>query len=84
MTDTISEEYEYMLVATERGLVDYRWIEIVEKRDALLKEADILVNKAQDNAIDDIPFRQYRQALRDIPQVHNDPNDITWPVKPSI
>ncbi|QUM91214.1 hypothetical protein HWV03_21830 [Moritella sp. 36] len=53
-------------------------------RSTLCKEADILVNTALDKGVDATPFRQYRQALRDIPQTFSDPEAVTWPVKPSL
>lgn len=53
-------------------------------RSTLCKEADNLVNSAQDKGLDTTAFRQYRQALRDIPQTFSDPEAVTWPVKPSL
>ncbi|EKA6056040.1 hypothetical protein OLZ71_003319 [Vibrio parahaemolyticus] len=73
-----------MLVVTERGLVSEAWIEIIEARDTLLVEADHLVETALDNGHDATPFRQYRQALRDIPQTYSNPEDVVWPQKPSL
>lgn len=35
------------------------------ERDALLKEADIEINKLYDNSQDSSKWREYRQALRD-------------------
>lgn len=35
------------------------------ERDALLKEADIEINKLDDNSQDSSKWREYRQALRD-------------------
>ncbi|OBU32247.1 tail fiber assembly protein [Photobacterium kishitanii] len=29
-------------------------------------------------------FTAYRQALRDIPQTYDNPDDIVWPTKPTI
>ena len=47
------------------------------KRNMLLVEADITINKLEDNGQDSTAWRQYRQALRD--------STITWtlPVKPT-
>lgn len=53
-------------------------------RKTLLKKADDLVNTALDNGIDVTPFRQYRQALRDIPQTYSNPEEVVWPQKPSL
>jgi len=73
-----------MLIVTNRGLVSESWLDITEQRDSLLVEADSLVNKAMDNNVDVTPFRQYRQALRDIPQTFESAQDVVWPTKPSL
>ncbi|MGF1859885.1 phage tail assembly chaperone [Photobacterium profundum] len=73
-----------MLVVTRRGLVAEDWVENIEKRDRLMVEADHLVNTAMDLGVDVAPFRQYRQALRDIPQTYSNPEDVVWPQKPSF
>lgn len=80
----LSDYGSNMLVATERGLVHPQWIEVIEKRDALLVEADNLVNIAADNDLDLKPFREYRQKIRDVPQDNLDPFNIIWPPKPDI
>ncbi|CAM2985667.1 phage tail assembly chaperone [Vibrio neptunius] len=53
-------------------------------RVPLLIEADYLVNVALDNNVDITPYRQYRQALRDITQTYNNLDDVVWPQKPSL
>ncbi len=63
---------------------DAQMMEIKQVRTRLMVEADHLVNTAQDNGIDETPFRQYRQALRDIPQTYSNPEDVVWPQKPSL
>ena len=73
-----------MLVVTARGLVAEEWVEHIEKRDRLMVDADHLVNTAMDMELDVTPFRQYRQALRDIPQTFSNPEDVVWPQKPSL
>lgn len=73
-----------MLVVTNRGLVAEEWVEHIEKRDRLMVDADHLVNTAMDMELDVTPFRQYRQALRDIPQTYSNPEDVVWPQKPSL
>ncbi|ATC93514.1 phage tail assembly chaperone [Pseudoalteromonas tunicata] len=40
--------------------------EVREVRSTLLTQADILINKADDQAQDSSALRQYRQALRDV------------------
>ncbi|WP_299695640.1 phage tail assembly chaperone [uncultured Vibrio sp.] len=73
-----------MLIVTRRGLVAEEWVEHIEKRDRLMVEADHLVNTALDKGVDETPFRQYRQALRDVPQTYTNPEDVVWPQKPSL
>lgn len=53
-------------------------------REPLLIEADRLVNIALDNNQDITPFRQYRQALRDITNHYQSLDNIVWPQKPSL
>ncbi|ANW25818.1 hypothetical protein BA953_16610 [Vibrio coralliilyticus] len=57
---------------------------IRERRAPLLIEADYLVNVALDNNIDITPYRQYRQALRDITQTYTNLDDVVWPQKPLL
>jgi hypothetical protein len=45
-----------------------------------LEEADWQINKKIDNNEDATSWRTYRQALRDIT---NNPDNPTWPTKPS-
>ncbi|WP_050937720.1 phage tail assembly chaperone [Vibrio harveyi] len=63
---------------------DAQMMEVKQVRARLMIEADYLVNTALDNGIDETPFRQYRQALRDIPQTYSNPEDVVWPQKPSL
>ena len=56
-------------------------------RDALLKETDKYFTISDmptknNNYIDKL--REYRQALRDIPQQDGFPDNVIWPEKPSI
>ncbi|MEZ9301547.1 phage tail assembly chaperone [Vibrio crassostreae] len=73
-----------VLIVTSRGLVAEEWVEHIEQRDRLMVDADHLVNTAMDMELDVTPFRQYRQALRDIPQTFTNPEDVVWPQKPSL
>lgn len=58
--------------------------EVRKAREPLMKEADDFINKALDLGLDATTFRQYRQALRDIPQKFTNPEDVVWPQKPSL
>lgn len=61
-----------------------KWDEIREARSRLLNDADKLVNVAEDAGIDSTVYRNYRQALRDIPQNFDDPDAVVWPEKPTV
>ncbi|GCF89267.1 tail fiber assembly protein [Shewanella sp. M-Br] len=59
------------------------WKENKMIRDRLLRETDftqmpdspLSIEKAEE-------FKIYRQALRDLPQMFDDPLAVVWPVKP--
>ena len=55
--------------------------EVRTQRDALLAESDWAV--LPDAPVADAQaWKDYRQALRDVPQQNGFPTDIDWPVKP--
>src|SRR5690606_25496894 len=59
------------------------WAEIRAKRDRLLTECDW--TQLPDAPLSEekvLEYRAYRQALRDIPQEHQKPEDVVWPTKP--
>ncbi|MFA0643735.1 phage tail assembly chaperone [Vibrio cyclitrophicus] len=60
------------------------WELVRSERDSLLSIADKQIESAMDMELDVTPFRQYRQALRDIPQTFTNPEDVVWPQKPSL
>lgn len=59
------------------------WSEVREFRNALLRESDW-------SMLTDAPLTDeqrdewvvYRQALRDVPQTQDDPNNVVWPESP--
>ena len=61
------------------------WAATRSRRDNLILETDF-------TQIADSPltpekkaeFTAYRQALRDIPQIYDNPDDIVWPIKPTL
>ncbi len=63
---------------------EMKWTPTRQLRNQKIVEADELVNKAEDKGLNVAPFRQYRQALRDIPQNFTNPEDVVWPQKPSL
>lgn len=64
------------------------WIEIREKRDALLRESDtesfitLLDVWESKTAEEQTAWLEYRKALRDIPSTYENADDVTWPEKP--
>jgi len=64
------------------------WIEIREKRDALLRESDtesfitLLDVWESKTAEEQNAWLEYRKALRDIPSTYENVDDVVWPEKP--
>ena len=75
------------IVKDDDALVAYqlaeKWKQVRQDRDRLLNETDWIVTKAKETSTN-IPaaWKTYRQALRDVPS-QSDPDNITWPTKPS-
>lgn len=77
---TESENSEYELLRFEEAVVAVRL-----QRNYLLRESDIFVlpdrwdsyTEEQKNA-----WKDYRQALRDLPTTITNPFEINWPIKP--
>ena len=60
-----------------------KWKDIRFKRSRLLAETDWVVIKAKETGGNiSSAWKTYRQDLRDVP-TQSDPDDITWPTKPS-
>ena len=68
--------------AADTPTLDQQWDIVRADRDQRLAETDWTQTP-------DVPqetiwkWKTYRQDLRDIPQKQTDPNNITWPTKPS-
>ncbi|MBD6945693.1 tail fiber assembly protein [Vibrio parahaemolyticus] len=61
------------------------WEQIRINRSVKLKETDW--TQMTDAPLSDeqkSQFTFYRKALRDIPQTYDNPDDVVWPVKPTI
>jgi len=58
-----------------------KWKNIRLKRSRFLAETDYLAMKDQPDMSNDMQI--YRKKLRDLPQDNSDPDNITWPSKPS-
>jgi len=60
---------------------DVSWDEVRAARDAALKDSDWRAGK---DVVLSTAWKEYRQALRDLPQDHAESNDAAdnWPVRP--
>jgi hypothetical protein len=62
-----------------------KWSTVKAIRDAHLKATDWYVTKSNETGeVLTEEFKSYRQALRDIPQDYTNPDDVVWPVKPTL
>ena len=62
-----------------------RWDDTRAYRDKLVAETDYTQVSDSPLPIEKkAEFTAYRQALRDIPQTYDNPDDIVWPTKPTI
>jgi hypothetical protein len=57
------------------------WDEIRQKRDRLIESSD-WVMFSDVNVSNKEAWLTYRQALRDLPQSFEDPEEVVWPEKP--
>ena len=65
--------------AKDARLLADKWANVRRKRNRKLAETDYLALSDQTLSDD---WEKYRQDLRDVP-TQSDPDDITWPTKPS-
>lgn len=65
-----------------QNALNYRWANIREERDLLLATTDHIVLMHYELG-EPVPedVKQYRQALRDLPQTYDDINSIEWPAR---
>ena len=64
---------------------EMQWDDIRFKRDRLIAETDktqLLDSQLTKEA--QAEFAEYRQALRDLPQNFDNPDDVIWPEKPEL
>ena len=67
--------------ALAQAQIDCDWIEVRNKRDALLAASDHVL--MPDYPMEDkSAWESYRQELRDIPQAYSDIEEIAWPEDP--
>ena len=69
------------LEIVEQGSRDVDWDEVRSERDQILKKSDWRASK---DVVLSTAWKEYRQALRDLPQEHETANDAcdNWPVMP--
>jgi len=62
-------------------MIDVEWHEVRRERDQALKDSDW---RAVKDRVLSTAWKEYRQALRDLPQNHDEANDAAdnWPVMP--
>ena len=60
---------------------DVTWVQVRAERDQALKDSDWRAGK---DVVLSTAWKEYRQALRDLPQEHDEANDAAdnWPVMP--
>jgi hypothetical protein len=56
-----------------------QWQIVRKKRDELLREADIRLMLSIERKVDDDYIGDYKQNLRDVPQLNTNPFSILWP-----
>ncbi|WP_232569663.1 tail fiber assembly protein [Photobacterium iliopiscarium] len=75
----LEPEYQKQLIK------DVIWEPTRLKRDRLVRDTDwTQMPDAPLTTEKKAVFTTYRQALRDIPQTYDNPDDIVWPTKPTI
>ena len=79
------EEYLEWAKTNTANAVDssLTWNDIRLKRDTLLMSTDWTM--ISDTSVDQVAWKTYRQALRDIPETYKDkdPSEVVWPTQPS-
>ena len=65
---------------------DYKnaaFYEVRKKRNKLLQESDWMIAKAVEKEEEITEeLKNYRQTLRDIPEIYDNPDDVVWPLLP--
>ena len=69
-------------VAIVPPVAPLNWEQIRSKRDALLKDSDWSVAGDATPKPSKESWLTYRQALRDLPQSFETPEEVVWPTKP--
>ena len=79
--DTATWVYWSDMDTAERGVPDeWVWERLRLRRDQLLRDSDHRV--LSDVPWDPVPWLDYRQVLRDLPEQTDDPRQAVWPTSP--
>lgn len=86
-SDETAGSYTFADLTEEQRLkvqsILHGWEPVKMRRNALLADcdwtqmADAVLSSEEKTA-----WQEYRQALRDVPQIFANPEDVVWPVKP--
>lgn len=83
---TLGKEIVYKsrkLKLVDREDPGFTWESIRRRRDGLLTKCDwTQIPDAQLTLEVKEQWRAYRQSLRDLTEVYDDPNDVIWPLSP--
>ena len=80
--DNMITEEEYNEAIAEFEVFD-GWVKVRKERNQLLKDSDyIMVSDAPVGETQKQEWTTYRQALRDIPQDYDSPDEVVYPTKP--
>lgn len=79
--DTATWVYWSEMDTAERGVPDdYVWERLRNRRNELISACDWRM--VSDSPFDTQAWRDYRQALRDLPETTTNPRQAEWPVAP--
>ena len=86
LLNAINNQAQEVYVDNEQNLslrdrkIPITWTDITNKRNRLLSKSDY--TQMPDWPGDKAAWSAYRQALRDIPQMFETPDDVVWPTPP--
>jgi len=81
LDDTPMPSQEELDAAWPQVQSDLAWDEVRAERDRLLAGSDW--TQVADAPVDTAVWAAYRQALRDVPQDFDTPEDVVWPTPPA-
>ncbi len=69
----------------DNAIIEKKWEQVRHRRDYLVSKTDFTqMPDSPLSAEQKQAFADYRQALRDLPQKFDNPDDVIWPDKPTI